>query len=68
MKAEEKSTGKERVEAMHKKFEVGTDKHWNMMCAQLAMYVYVCTILNVVQYWCIGAFGYIDDCIWQPLC
>ena len=39
MKAEEKSTGKERVEAMHKKFEVGTDKCWNMLCAQLVIYV-----------------------------
>ena len=28
MKAEEKSTGRERVEAMHKKFEVSADEHW----------------------------------------
>ena len=47
MKAEEKSTGKERVEAMHKKFEVGTDKCWNMMCAQLV--IYVCTVRTYVH-------------------
>ena len=49
MKAEEKSTGKERVEAMHKKFEVGTDKCWNMMCAQLVIYVcmYICTYVHM---------------------
>ena len=41
MKAEEKSTGKERVEAMHKKFEVGIDQHWNLMCAQLYAHTYV---------------------------
>ena len=58
MKAEEKSTGKERVEAMHKKFEVGTDQRWNVMCTQLAichswLCTYACTYVCTILYICI---------------
>ena len=40
MKAEEKSTGKERVEAMHKKFEVSRASVWMWLCTQVFPNIY----------------------------